>query len=291
VERPRRPNRLLKRNPVVAHLIDTPTHTYGGSGAGFIDARTIDEVIDPVDLFAPLSADSSQIAAIVAAQRGADYVLFGPPGTGKSQTIANTITNCLAHGKTVLFVSQKTAALEVVRQRMQAIGLGHYCLEVHSTKAQKSSVLEQLATAWRERNLVTEDHWSAAAGDLKKKRDQLNRLVSALHRRRANGMTAYEAFGRVVADRDRLADIGLTWAAGTVHSPEQLAQMRETCSDMRTALEAVGDPAGHPYRANPLEPGLGADFAADHRPPPGHAPGGAGRCGCAGRLSRTERDR
>jgi hypothetical protein len=135
---------LLKRNSVVAHLIDTPTHSYGGSGSGFIDARTIDQVIDPVDLFAPLSADSSQIAAIVAAQRGADYVLFGPPGTGKSQTIANAITNCLAHGKTVLFVSQKTAALEVVRQRMQAIGLGNYCLEVHSTKAQKSSVLEQL---------------------------------------------------------------------------------------------------------------------------------------------------
>ena len=117
-----------------------------------------------------------------------------------------------------------------------------------STKAQKSSVLEQLATAWRERNLVTEDHWSTAAGDLKKKRDQLNRLVSALHRRRANGMTAYEAFGRVVADLDRLADIGLTWPAGTVHSPEQLARMRETCADIRTALEAVGDPAVHPLQ-------------------------------------------
>ena len=233
---------LLKRNPVVAHLIDTPTHTYDGLGCGFIDARTIDDVIDPVDLFAPLSADSSQIAAVVAAQRGADYVLFGPPGTGKSQTIANAITNCLAHSKTVLFVSQKTAALEVVRQRMNAIGLGNYCLEVHSTKAQKSSVLEQLATAWRERNLVTEEHWSTAAGDLKKKRDQLNRLVSALHRRRANGMTAYEAFGRVVADRDRLADVGLTWPVGTVHTPEQLAQMRETCADIRTALAGDRQP-------------------------------------------------
>jgi very-short-patch-repair endonuclease len=230
---------LLKRNSVVAHLIDTPTHSYGGSGSGFIDARTIDQVIDPVNLFAPLSADSSQIAAIVAAQRGADYVLFGPPGTGKSQTIANAITNCLAHGKTVLFVSQKTAALEVVRQRMQAIGLGNYCLEVHSTKAQKSSVLEQLATAWRERNLVTEEHWSTAAGDLKKKRDQLNRLVSALHRRRANGMTAYEAFGRVVADRDRLADVGLSWPTGTVHSAEHLAQMRETCADTRARSELL----------------------------------------------------
>src|SRR3984893_5478465 len=173
---------LLKRNPVVAHLITTPTHTYAGSsGGGFIDARTIDDIVDPVDLFTPLSADSSQIAAVVAAQRGADFVLFGPPGTGKSQTIANAITNCLAHNKTVLFVSQKTAALEVVRQRMNAIGLGNYCLEVPRTKAQKSSVLEQLATAWRERNLVTEEHWSSAAGDLKKKRDQLNRLVSALH--------------------------------------------------------------------------------------------------------------
>ena len=239
---------LLKRNPVVAHLIDTPTHTYGGSGNGFIDARTIDQVVDPIDLFAPLSADSSQIAAIVAAQRGADYVLFGPPGTGKSQTIANAITNCLAHGKTVLFVSQKTAALEVVRQRMQAIGLGNYCLEVHSTKAQKSSVLEQLATAWRERNLVTEEHWSTAAGDLRRKRDQLNRLVAALHRRRANGMTAYEAFGRVVADRDRLADIELAWPAGTVHSAEHLARMRDTCADIRTALEAIGDPAVHPLQ-------------------------------------------
>lgn len=239
---------LLKRNPVVAHLIDTPTHTYTGSGGGFIDARTIDDVVDPADLFAPLSADSSQIAAIVAAQRGHDFVLFGPPGTGKSQSIANAITNCLAHGKTVLFVSQKTAALEVVRQRMQAVGLGNYCLEVHSTKAQKSSVIEQLATAWRERNLITEENWTVAAGELKKKRDQLNGLVSALHRRRANGMTAFEAFGRVIADRDRLADIGLSWPVGTVHSPEQLAQMRETCADIRTALEAIGDPTSHPLR-------------------------------------------
>ena len=202
-------------------------------------------------------------------------MLFGPPGTGKSQTIANAITNCLAHGKTVLFVSQKTAALEVVRQRMQGIGLGNYCLEVHSTKAQKSSVLEQLATAWRERNLVTEEHWSTAAGDLKKKRDQLNRLVSALHRRRANGMTAYEAFGRVVADRDRLADIGLTWPAGTVHSPEQLARMRETCADIRTALG--GRSATRPsIRLQGIEqtrwnPAWVQTLQQTHRPPAGHA--------------------
>ncbi|WP_342740060.1 DUF3320 domain-containing protein [Bradyrhizobium sp. B117] len=239
---------ILKRNSVVRHLIDTPTHTYDGGGAAFVTQNTIDEIVDPAELFTPLSADSSQVAAVLAAQRGGDFVLFGPPGTGKSQTIANMITNCLAHQKTVLFVSQKTAALEVVRQRMHAIGLGNYCLEVHSTKAQKSIVIEQLATAWRERNLVTEEHWSTAASELKRRRDQLNKLVSALHRRRGNGMTAYEAFGRVIADRERFPDVGLTWPPGTVHTPEDLARMRGTCADIRTALEAIGDPVNHPLR-------------------------------------------
>ena len=144
--------------------------------------------------------ESSQLAAVVAAQRGKDFVLFGPPGAGKSQTIVNMISNCLAHGKSVLFVSQKTAALEVVRRRLNDIGLGGYCLEVHSTKAQKSSVIEQLAAAWRERGGADEESWTAANAELKAKRDELNRLVSALHRRRANGMSAFEAFGRVVAD-------------------------------------------------------------------------------------------
>jgi very-short-patch-repair endonuclease len=238
----------LKRNAVVRHLIDTPTHTYESSVGEFIDPAGIDKTIDPADLFVPLSADSSQIAAIVAAQRGKDFVLFGPPGTGKSQTIANMVSNCLAHGKSVLFVSQKTAALEVVRRRLKDIGLANYCLEVHSTKAQKSSVLEQLATAWRERGVSTEEHWEAAAAQLRTRRDQLNQLVSALHRRRENGMTAYEAFGRVIADRGRLVEVELSWPRGAIHTPQALGAMREACADIRTALQAVGDPSRHPLR-------------------------------------------
>jgi hypothetical protein len=96
--------------------------------------------------------------------------------------------------------------------------------------------------------VVTEEHWSIAASELKRRRDQLNGLVSALHRRRANGMTAYEAFGRVIADRARVPDVELTWPAGTTHTPDDLAKMREICADIRTALEAVGDPASHPLK-------------------------------------------
>ena len=238
----------LKQSPVIKHLLDTPTHSYSNGGDNFLSPSTLDYSVDPADLFTPLSANSSQVSAIVAAQRRKDFVLFGPPGTGKSQTIVNMITNCLAHGQTVLFVSQKTAALEVVRRRMGDVGLGDYCLEVHSTKAQKSVVVNQLANAWRTRKTATEQDWAAATADLKKKREELNRLVSALHRRRPNGMTAYEAFGRVVADRESLPEVRLVWPAGTTHPPEHLAAMRENCDALKNALAAVGDPSEHPLR-------------------------------------------
>ena len=238
----------LKENPVVQHLIDTPTHSYGHGEDDFVSPSTLDYAVDPADLFTPLSANSSQVSAIVAAQRRRDFVLFGPPGTGKSQTIVNMITNCLAHAQTVLFVSQKTAALEVVRRRMDHVGLGDYCLEVHSTKAQKSVVIEQLARAWSTRKTATEQDWATATTDLKKKRDELNRLVAALHRRRPNGMTAYEAFGRVVADRGLLPEVRFAWPAGTFHAPEDLAGMREACNALKNALAAIGDPVQHPLR-------------------------------------------
>jgi len=238
----------LKRNPIVRHLIDTPTHSYVGSSEEFVDPASLDDSVDPSELFAPLSGDSSQLAAVVAAQRGKDFVLFGPPGAGKSQTITNMISNCLAHGKSVLFVSQKTAALEVVRRRLNDIGLGGYCLEVHSTKAQKSSVIEQLAMAWRERGGADEENWATANAQLKAKRDELNRLVSALHRRRENGMTAYEALGRVVADQGVLPDAGLVWPKDVDHTPHTLAALRAACADLKTAMLAVGNPSTHPLR-------------------------------------------
>ncbi|BBF92157.1 DUF3320 domain-containing protein [Blastochloris tepida] len=234
---------LLKRNPVVAHLIDTPKHSYG-AGATFPEPASIDRDHHPADLFAPLSADSSQLSAVLAAAAGRDFVLFGPPGTGKSQTIANMISQCLAHGKTVLFVSQKTAALEVVQRRLRDIGLGEYCLEVHSTKAQKSAVLGQLRTAWHERAAPTAEDWHAAAGRLAQLRDELNALVAALHRRRANGTTAHEMFGRVVAARGAYGSVVFDWPAE--HTPAYLEELRTLVHEIRTDLVVIGSPTEHP---------------------------------------------
>src|ERR1039458_1105140 len=90
-------------------------------------------------------ADSSQHSALIDALRGQNLVIEGPPGTGKSQTITNLIAAALAKGQTVLFVSEKLAALEVVRRRLDDAGLGMFCLEVHSHKTKKGALLNDIA--------------------------------------------------------------------------------------------------------------------------------------------------
>ena len=98
---------------------------------------------DLVPSFA-LNADSSQHAAILEVAEGKDLVIEGPPGTGKSQTIVNLISNALYRGKTVLFLAQKLAALEVVNHRLESIGLGKKCLSLHSDYARKSTLFESI---------------------------------------------------------------------------------------------------------------------------------------------------
>ncbi|MCC6947020.1 MAG: DUF4011 domain-containing protein [Bradyrhizobiaceae bacterium] len=89
-------------------------------------------------------ADASQLSAVIDAATGKNLVIQGPPGTGKSQAITNVIANALWLGKTILFVSEKMAALRVVKDRLDHMGLGAYCLEVHSAKASKTHVLKSI---------------------------------------------------------------------------------------------------------------------------------------------------
>jgi Protein of unknown function (DUF4011)/AAA domain len=91
-----------------------------------------------------IDADASQLSAVIDAALGKNLVVQGPPGTGKSQAITNIIANALWHGKSILFVSEKMAALKVVKDRLDHMGLGLYCLEVHSAKASKALVLKSI---------------------------------------------------------------------------------------------------------------------------------------------------
>lgn len=104
----------------------------------------VDDFVHSEDVFHVMDADSSQIAVLEEVKRGKNLVVEGPPGTGKSQTIVNLIAELLANNQTVLFVSEKMAALEVVKKRLDTIGLSDGCLELHSNKAKKKDVLEEL---------------------------------------------------------------------------------------------------------------------------------------------------
>jgi superfamily I DNA and/or RNA helicase len=104
----------------------------------------IDTKLEYKDMYNVLDADSSQIAAIENVKAGHNLVVEGPPGTGKSQTIVNLIAELLAEDKTVLFVSEKMAALDVVKSRMENVGLGKFVLELHSHKARRKKILKDL---------------------------------------------------------------------------------------------------------------------------------------------------
>lgn len=108
------------------------------------DIKSIDEKLNPMEVFNVVDADSSQIAVIEDAKQGHSLVVEGPPGTGKSQTIVNLIAELLANNNKILFVSEKMAALDVVKKRMDSIGLGDYCLELHSNKTRKRAFLDDL---------------------------------------------------------------------------------------------------------------------------------------------------
>ncbi len=91
-----------------------------------------------------LPVDSSQHSAVLDVAEGVSLVIEGPPGTGKSQTIVNLIAGAMNQNKKVLFLAQKTAALEVVRHRLHKVGLGDKCMAIHSDYCSKAEMFEEV---------------------------------------------------------------------------------------------------------------------------------------------------
>jgi very-short-patch-repair endonuclease len=229
----------LIANPVVKHLIEGGQEGYAGpSWTG--REEDLDQITDPSELFTPLPADSSQLAAVVAAEAGCDFVLDGPPGTGKSQTIANMIVHNLLKGKKVLFVAEKMAALDVVYRRLEEKGLGDFCLEVHSHKASKMEILRQLDRAWNVRGHLTQAEWTEHTSRLRDLRDRLNLVCGRLHQVHPNGLSIHRGIGLVIRDFGP-ATPRLVWATGTTHSREKFEKLRDVAHRLDLNLEAYRD--------------------------------------------------
>ena len=132
----------LLQHDVIKRFFQDEIHEPLSNGS-IDDAYVLDDVPDLHHHFPMIDdADSSQMSVVIDALKGQSLVVEGPPGTGKSQTITNLIAAGLSQGKSILFVAEKQAALDVVKRRMDKAGLGDFCLDLHSDKAQKRLVLD-----------------------------------------------------------------------------------------------------------------------------------------------------
>ena len=234
----------LARNPVVNSLM--AGHMTWTPAEDFPAPEKLDDQYAPADLAVPLSTDSSQLSAICAAGQGSSFVLHGPPGTGKSQTITNLIANALFQGKSVLFVAEKMAALSVVQRRLSQVGIGPFCLELHSNKARKKDVLNQLEQVLEIGRARSPEQYTAQADRLLELRQGLNQQVRQMHQLLPGGFTLYEAITRFEQRRQQPDCVRVPAEQLAALTAEGLTARLDALAAYRAAAEACGGPCGHP---------------------------------------------
>src|SRR5258708_21897458 len=161
------------------------------------EEESIDQHIDIASSVLAVEWVSSQALCIEEARRCRNLVIQGPPGTGKSQTIANIIAVAAREGKSVLFVAEKAAALDVVYVRLETVGLEALCLEIYSRKATKAAVISSLDRSIRAGGLNQNNNRNAT--ELPSARDRLNNWSPTLHRAiGSSGHTPYQVLSTVL---------------------------------------------------------------------------------------------
>ncbi|WP_067738227.1 DUF3320 domain-containing protein [Novosphingobium naphthalenivorans] len=236
----------ISERPLIRGLL---SDGFDGAEGMIPEDANIDPFIPPAEMMHIVDCDSSQALAVHEVRRGRDMVIQGPPGTGKSQTIANIIASAVADGKTVLFVAEKMAALEVVKRRLDATGVGDACLELHSNKANKRALLDELRRTWELGAPKGEDPGSLHAR-LTEARDNLNGHAVRMHRLHASSaLTPYQAIGQLVrlrSDGERPNDLVLeapaSWTA------DEFSECHGVLSELVERVEAIGRPADHVWR-------------------------------------------
>lgn len=237
----------LIQNKIVASLIS-------GKAQWDVDlnqfaSEDLDKTYHPSQIALPISADSSQLESICAAGQDKSFILHGPPGTGKSQTITNIIANALYNGKKVLFVAEKMAALSVVQKRLEAIGIAPFCIELHSNKSKKSSLLEQFkrTTEIIRKSLPEEFH--AEAERINQLRNDLNGYVEALHKQYPFGLSLFAAFSGYSSQPvfSKLVQFEKTVISSL--TKEQVILWTGIAEDLKAAGQMCGQPNKHPLNA------------------------------------------
>jgi len=192
---------LDNQNAVMASPLVQALGGGGESGAeDFFFEPVGDEEIDveapPESSPLVLDADSSQRAAVDAAVRGKSFVLDGPPGTGKSQTISNMIGALIGAGKSVLFVSEKIVALEVVKERLDERGLRSLLFELHSSRTSRKDVAHALGRSLKTKAKAPPHMRDLEVDKARERRVELNSYAQAVNEiRQPLGVSIHQALG------------------------------------------------------------------------------------------------
>ena len=217
----------------------------------------LDKLFAPADLIQVVDADSSQTIVIETVRAGRNLVVQGPPGTGKSQTITNIIAAAVHDGKTVLFVAEKMAALDVVHARLRRVGLGSTCLELHSRGANKKQVLAELEDTLNQS--AVEPDSQAETRRLTDIRDTLNAVASRMHATIGDtDVTPFQALSRLVSGAERgIASFPPLLAEARNWSAGEYASVVEATTRLVEITSSAGPSVHHPFfgvQATQLQP-------------------------------------
>ncbi|MFC1628429.1 DUF3320 domain-containing protein [Gemmatimonadota bacterium] len=212
-----------------------------------VNDADLDEEMSPWDTIQVLDADSSQQRAMLAVRKGYDLVIEGPPGTGKSQTIANLIADSLFQGKTVLFVSEKMAALEVVKDRIDAVGLGEYCLELHSNKGSKKDFIRQLSHSL-DSGMHIQPVDDSSLRRLVELSKHLKKYVVELHQPVSPlGYSPFQAMAELATIEDA-PTVSYKFPGVSGVALDRFEETQVILNDLTLILSSLGDPLVHPLR-------------------------------------------
>lgn len=231
---------LLVVDPMIQLLAVGPD----APGAGSFDFDPVpEEQLDmqapPEDLVNILDADASQRTCVLAARGGRSFVMDGPPGSGKSQTITNIIAELMHAGKTVLFVSEKAAALDVVHGRLSAAKLTDFVLQLHSHDANRKTVAQELGRALAQRPRAVESFQMSGKADLAAKRKALSSYAQTLNEiRQPLGRSLHQVLG-AVAELHAVPQAPVPTGFGRSLTLEQYTRLRDTAAALGRAWGPV----------------------------------------------------
>ena len=152
-----------------------------------------------------MDADSSQFSTIVDVMDEKNMAVEGPPGTGKSQTIVNTIASAIADGRKVLFVAEKTAALDVVRSRLEAVGLREFLLPLLANRSGRSQVIGSIRERVRLEVPKSQQNADQKLDQFKRARAEMSEYIDVIKKVFGDtGITNHDVLGRYIKIQDDL---------------------------------------------------------------------------------------